>query len=237
MRASSTEHHPCVQVHKLRTRIRGHPGKPRPGDPEKNSPLGGRLSSVHFPQNTLDQGYWERKGSRGDRSLLSEAASHQGTWENSLGVSSAPGSAGLHSEGQTVKDEGVALIPGDSSNPGRLASVAQGIPGKTSCPQRRVWVGASLCQREQDCFLGAPLSEHFQALGFRRGESGGRHAVQEAACEGCGFRRPALSSEAGMGGSHPLQKSSWVARVYGGAYGSGAEARQKALSHNQTSLA
>lgn len=68
-------------------------------------------------------------------SLLLGAASHLGTCED-LEVSSASYSAG--SEGQERREVGVALLPGDCSNfPGKVAFVAQGIPGKTYCLQRR----------------------------------------------------------------------------------------------------
>ena len=69
-------------------------------------------------------------------SLLSGAASHLGTCED-LEVSSASCSAG--SGGQERKEVGVvALLPGDCSNfPGKVAFVAQGIPGKTYCLQKR----------------------------------------------------------------------------------------------------
>lgn len=42
----------------------GGRGRGRDG-PRKNSPLGCRLSAAHSPQNILEQGYWEQRGSRG----------------------------------------------------------------------------------------------------------------------------------------------------------------------------
>lgn len=137
---------------------------------------------------------------------MSEAASLLGTWEESLEVSSAPCSVGLDSDsgGQKGKDEGVALLPGDCSNPGKMASVAQGIPGKTYCLQRRTWVKGSPCQREQNRFWGAPLSEYFQALEVQLGGSWNGHVVREAAFEGCGLQVLLLCLEAGMEGTLPL---------------------------------
>lgn len=93
----------------------------------------------------------------------------------------------------------VALLPGDCSNfPGKLAFVAQGIPGKTYCLQRRRWVQGSPCEREQNWFWVALLSEQFLTLEFQLRENGVGYEAQGAACGSFAFQRPVLCLEAGM---------------------------------------
>lgn len=100
--------------------------------------LGCRLSALHSPQNILGQGYWKQRDSKGGWSLSAEATSHLGTThEDSLEVASALYSAGLGSEGQKRKEEGVSLLPGGWSSPGKLVFVAEEMPGKIHSLQRR----------------------------------------------------------------------------------------------------